>query len=87
MSAELRVVELQPGEHEVTHPAGITRVLVPAGVGVPGIVEEDLVVALVRWYATRGEPLPAVVDLSALLGARPGLGDELAELVPDEDPT
>jgi hypothetical protein len=80
----LHIVELRPGEHEVTHPAGTTRVLVPAGVGVPGVVEEDLVVALVRWYAARGEPLPAVVDLSALLGTRPGLGDELADLVDDE---
>jgi hypothetical protein len=77
------VRELQPGEYEVALADRRCRVLVPAGVGVPGLLEEDLVGAVARWYVRRGEPLPATVDVSALLGCAPGLADELAELAED----
>jgi hypothetical protein len=73
---EVTVRELTPGEHEATHRGGTVRVLVPAGVGIPGVVEEDLVALLVELLLERGE-LPDVVDVSLLLGTRPGLVDEL----------
>jgi hypothetical protein len=73
---EVTVRELAPGEHEVTHQGGTARVLVPAGVGIPGVAEEDLVALLAELLLERGE-LPDVVDVSLLLGTRPGLVDEL----------
>jgi hypothetical protein len=73
---DVRVRELAPGDHEVTHPGGTSRVLVPAGVGIPGIVEEDLVALLVAALLDRGG-LPPVVDVSLVLGTDPELVAEV----------
>ncbi len=49
------------------------RVLLPAGVGVPGADDESVAAALVAELLTRGEVLPAVMDVSQLLARDPGL--------------
>jgi hypothetical protein len=68
---------LAPGEHEVVHAGRRSRVLVPAGVGVPGLDEPDLVALVVEVLLERESTLPEVLDLSHLLGTEPGLWDEL----------
>jgi hypothetical protein len=68
---------LAPGEHEVVHAGRRSVVLVPAGVGVPGLEEPDLVALVVEVLLERGRTLPEVLDLSHLLGTDPVL---LAEL-------
>lgn len=49
------------------------RVLIPAGVGLPGADDESLAVALVAELLARGEALPEVLDVSHLLARDPGL--------------
>ena len=49
------------------------RVLIPAGVGLPGADDESLAVALVAALLARGEMLPEVMDVSHLLARDPGL--------------
>jgi hypothetical protein len=71
------VRELAPGDHEVVHDGRTTRVLVPAGVGIPGLEEHDLVVLVVDVLLARDGTLPAVLDLSQLLGEDPALRVEL----------
>jgi hypothetical protein len=72
-----QIRELTPGDHEVTHEGGTSRVLVPAGVGVPGLEEGDLVALVVDLVREHDRALPAVVDVSLLLGTRPELRAEL----------
>jgi hypothetical protein len=69
--------QLAPGEHEVLHDDRRSRVVVPAGVGVPGLDEPDLVALVVEVLLERERTLPEVVDLSQLLGTEPGLWEEL----------
>jgi hypothetical protein len=68
---------LAPGEHEVVHGDRTSRVYVPAGVGVPGLDELDLVTLVVEVLLERGPVLPDVLDLSHLLGTDPALWAEL----------
>jgi hypothetical protein len=68
---------LAPGEHEVVHAGRTSRVLVPAGVGVPGLDELDLVTLLVEVLLEREARLPEVLDVSHLLGTDPTLWAEL----------
>jgi hypothetical protein len=83
--SDVEVRELVPGQWELTHPGGVTTVVVPAGVGVPGVLEEDLVAVVADWYRERGRALPAVVDLSALFVEAPAALDRLAELAEAAD--
>jgi hypothetical protein len=71
------VRELAPGDHEVVHDGRTTRVLVPAGVGVPGLDEHDLVGLVVDVLLARDGTLPAVLDLSQRFGEDPALRAEL----------
>jgi hypothetical protein len=70
-----RVREIVPGEYEVrTSPGDASvRVLVPAGVGVPGAGEDELAGAVVEELTARGRSLPATVDVAQLLRSEPGL--------------
>jgi len=78
--------EVVPGEIDVEVAGSCTRVLVPAGVGVPGVDEVDLAAALVLELQSRSLPTPEVIDLSQALRATPGLLDALeARLVADEE--
>lgn len=62
------------GEVAVTTAAGAQhRVLIPAGVGIPGIDDEQLAAAVVAELQERGRALPAVLDVSQLLARDPGL--------------
>lgn len=72
---DVEVVEVVPGELDVHLPGRRLRVLVPAGVGVPGVADDDLAGALVTELRARGADLPDVVDVSAVLGADPGILD------------
>ena len=69
----IAVTEVVPGELDVATAEATYRVLVPAGVGIPGIADEDLVGALVEELLGRGQRLPAVVDVSSVVSGDPGL--------------
>lgn len=70
---DVEVTELRPGEFAVRVGRRTVTAIVPAGVGVPGLVEDDLVVELVRLLAERGAPVPDPLDVSSLFVADPGL--------------
>jgi hypothetical protein len=63
------------GEVDVTagDPARVVRVLLPAGVGLPGVIDEELAAGLVAELRSRGRPIPDVLDVSAVLGRDPSL--------------
>ena len=72
-AAAVQVTEVVPGELDVRTGDATYRVLVPAGVGVPGVGDEDLAGALVEELLSRGHRLPAVVDVSSVVSGDPGL--------------
>jgi hypothetical protein len=74
----VEVREVSPGDYEVDRGGTTTQVLVPAGVGVPGVLEEDLVVLVLTILEERGDEPPAVLDVSLVLGTDPTLFDEIA---------
>ncbi len=62
------------GQWTVHTPAGAQhRVLIPAGVGVPGAEDGDVAAALVVELLARGSVLPEVLDASQALVREPGL--------------
>jgi hypothetical protein len=69
----LRIEEQHPGEYDVWWQDHRVHVVVPAGVGVPGVLEEELVGLLVTSLVERGHELPEVLDVSHLLGSDPTL--------------
>lgn len=65
--------EVVEGQVEVTGPDGtVLRVLIPAGVGVPGADDQDLAIAVVAELCSRGTPA-RVLDVSQLLARDPEL--------------
>jgi len=74
------------GEIDVTvgDPARTVRVLVPAGVGVPGVTDEELAAGLVAELRDRGQPVPDVLDVSAVLGRDPALLDAVSDRIDAE---
>jgi hypothetical protein len=79
MEDRLRIEEQSPGEYDVWPGDRRVHVVVPAGVGVPGVPEEELVVLLVTTLVERGHELPEVLDVSHQLGSDPTLFREIAE--------
>jgi hypothetical protein len=73
----VEVNELAPGEYRVRRAGRTLTAIVPAGVGLPGVADEDLVAALVRRLVRQGHALPDPLDVSAHLAADPGLVTEL----------
>jgi len=76
--------EVVEGQIAVSTPEGSEhRVLIPAGVGLPGADDVSLAAALVAELVARGEILSEVMDASQLLARDPGLllavSDRLAE--------
>jgi hypothetical protein len=76
-AATVAVTELRPGEFAVRVGDRMLTAIVPAGVGVPGVVEDDLVLELVRLLVERGTAVPDPLDVSALLLGHHGLLEEL----------
>lgn len=66
---DLEVVEVVPGELDVQLGDRRVRVLLPAGVGVPGADDAEVAAAVVAELRERGRTLPDVVDVSAELVA------------------
>lgn len=60
-------------------PARTVRVLVPAGVGLPGVTDEELAAGLVAELRDRDRPIPEVLDVSAVLGSDPRLLDAVSD--------
>ncbi len=71
----VEVVEVVPGEYDVTGAAlgGTVRVLVPPGVGSPGVAEDELVGAVVAELTARGRGPRGTVDVAQLLRDEPDL--------------
>lgn len=66
--------EVVEGEVDVAIVGGrVVRVLIPAGVGVPGFDDAEVAGAVVSELLGRGRGVPDVVDLSGLLGSEPAL--------------
>jgi hypothetical protein len=78
VTRRVEVREVTPGEYEVAGDGPTRRVVVPAGVGVPGVAEDELVALVVAILEERGDAPTGVLDVSHLLGADPTLYDELA---------
>jgi len=74
------------GEVDVTvgDPARTVRVLVPAGVGVPGVTDEELAAGLVAELRDRDRPIPDVLDVSAVLGHDPTLLEAVSDRIDAE---
>ena len=78
-------IEIVPGEYDVT-PAGAARavrVLVPAGVGVPGVDEDELAGAVVDELVARGTVLPATIDVSQVTRSAPDVLEAAGRRVED----
>lgn len=73
MDDQVEVTEVVPGEYDVRRSVGVVRVLVPAGVGIAGVGDDDLAGALVEELTAREVALPAVLDVSELLRGDPEL--------------
>lgn len=67
----VEVTQIVPGELDVVVAGDRYRVLIPAGVGVPGLDDEDLAGGLVAELLERGEDLPDVIDVTSVLRTRP----------------
>ena len=79
---ELEAREVVDGQIAVTTASGREhRVLIPAGVGVPGVDDATLALALVSLLLERGAVLPQVLDASQLLARDPGLLPTVAERI------
>ena len=78
---DVEVTEIVPGELDVVAAGDRYRVLIPAGVGVPGLDDEDLAGGLVAELLERGEDLPDVIDVTSVLRTRPELLDAVADRV------
>jgi hypothetical protein len=76
-ATDIAVDELRPGDFAVRVGGRTLTAIVPAGVGVPGVAEDDLVLEVVRLLVERGTVVPDPLDVSALLLGQPGLLDEL----------
>ncbi|MEX2550676.1 MAG: hypothetical protein WD638_10640 [Nitriliruptoraceae bacterium] len=74
------------GEVDVTvgDPARIVRVLLPAGVGLPGVTDEELAAGLVAALRDRGRPIAEVLDVSAVIGGDPSLLQAVAARIDRE---
>ncbi len=74
------------GEVDVTvgDPARTVRVLVPAGVGLPGVTDEELAAGLVAELRDRERPIPDVLDVSAVLARDPALLDAVSARIDAE---
>jgi hypothetical protein len=70
---QVEVTEVVEGELDVVAGAQRCRVLVPAGVGVAGFGDDELAAAIVREWIDTGRPLPAALDVAALLRSDPTL--------------
>ena len=79
---DLEAREVVDGQIAVTTSSGTEhRVLIPAGVGVPGVDDVTLALALVAVLLERGAALPQVLDASQLLVRDPGLLAAVAERI------
>lgn len=66
--------EVVEGEVDVAITGGRTvRVLIPAGVGIPGFDDAEVAGAVVAELLGRERGVPDVFDLSGLLGSEPAL--------------
>ena len=75
---DVEVTEIVPGELDVDAGGRRYRVLIPAGVGVPGLDDVDLAGALVVELLARDVRIPDVIDVTGLLRTRPDLLDAVA---------
>jgi hypothetical protein len=82
---ELEVTEIVPGELDVVAGGRRHRVLIPAGVGIPGLDDEDLAGALVAELLARGSEVPDVLDVSSVLRTRPEVLDAVARRAERDD--
>ena len=76
---DVEVTEIVPGELDVVADGRRHRVLIPAGVGVPGLDDVDLAAGLVLELLARGDELPHVIDLTAVLRTRPDVLEAVAD--------
>jgi len=71
---DVEVTEIVPGELDVRMRDGTRcRVIVPAGVGIPGVDDETFAAGLVGELLARGRTVPAVVDASSVLRHDPDI--------------
>jgi hypothetical protein len=82
---DIEVTEIVAGELDVTAAGRRHRVVIPAGVGVPGLEDVDLARGLVAELLAQGVAIPDVVDVSGLLRTRPELLDRIADRVEQGD--
>lgn len=73
--------EIEPGRVEVTDAEGSVVLLLPAGVGIPGVGDEEVAAAIVTVLRRRGRDPGAVADVAFLLRDTPTLLDEAAEVL------
>jgi hypothetical protein len=71
--------ELSPGWYAVVSGLRRWEVIVPVGVGLAGVADEDVVRWACEELSVAGEPLAPTSDLAGLLGAHPWLLARLAE--------
>lgn len=83
---EVDVVEVVPGEYDVTPSTtgSAVRVLVPPGVGAPGIDEDDMAGAVVAELIARGREPSGTIDVAQLLRDDPDLLPAAAARVEEE---
>lgn len=84
--AEARASEEAEGQILVTlADGGAHRVLLPAGIGVPGVEDTDFALALVLLLLDRGTDPPATLDASAVIARDPGVLAAVEAILADAD--
>ena len=82
---EIEVVEVVPGEYDVTMPShDAVRILVPPGVGVPGVAEDEMAGAVVAELIARGRKPHGTLDVAQLVRAEPDLLDAAAARIEED---
>jgi hypothetical protein len=82
--SDVEVTEIVSGELDVVAGGRRYRVLIPAGVGVPGLADDDLAGGLVAELLARGSELPDVIDVTSVLRNRPEVLEAVAARVDRE---
>jgi len=77
--------ELGPGHFAVRSGGHRWEVIVPVGVGLAGVDDQDVVLWAFEELVRAGEPLAPTSDLAGLFGAHPWLLARLAERAEAED--
>lgn len=81
MASHVQVTMVVEGEFDVTIAGSTHRMLVPAGVGIPGVDDETFLAQFAGALAAAGVALQPVVDVAQLVSAQPWLLSQVSDAI------